>query len=54
MLRRLPKPEHPNAHKPSKDMDAFITKINNNKDSTWKADICLLSKDHQDYDHMAC
>jgi hypothetical protein len=36
-------------------MDEYIIWVNNNKDLIgWEADICKLSKHHQQYDKMHC
>ena len=41
-------------HIPSNESDLYITSINDNFNSTWKANICMLSKNHKDYDINQC
>lgn len=37
------------AHKPSADSDLYITAVNANPHSVWKANPCMLTKTHPDY-----
>lgn len=40
--------QHP--HRPSEEFDIFISWVNSNPHISWKANTCLLSPHHKDYD----
>ena len=41
-------------HVPSADFDVFITETNRDKNSTWKANECMLTETHPSYDRVKC